>query len=73
MPIDDNWKFGPTRVYMHPDTFRDLVAWQLVEQGWSEEEALSEADRRLATILPPPSEPDPLILEIMKQMDLGEG
>jgi len=30
------------------DDFRDILVWGLVEEGWTEADALREADRRLA-------------------------
>jgi len=37
----------PTRIYMHPDDYRDLVVWGLMDEGWTEADALDEADRRI--------------------------
>jgi hypothetical protein len=72
MPIDDDWKLEPARVYMHPSDFRDMVVDVLRAEGWTDEAAIAEADRRLAELLPPPSEPDPLLLELAKQLEPGE-
>lgn len=58
--ITDNWSLPCTKVLMRQDDFRDLVAWGLMEQGWSEEDALREADRRLAVVEAEAEEPEPL-------------
>lgn len=73
MPNYDDWNITPARVYMHPDDYRDIVVWTLMEEGWSESDALAEADRRLAEMLPPPGEPDPIITEMAQKLVSGEG
>lgn len=73
MPIYDDWKFGPTRVYMHPDDYRDMVVDVLRAEGWTDEAALAEAERRLAEMLPPPGEPDPLITALGDKLEPGDG
>lgn len=73
MPIDDGWNIAPARVYLSPDDYRDLVVDVLRAEGWTDEAALDEANRRLAEMLPPPAEPDPLLLEMVKRMEEGEG
>jgi len=42
-----NWDLRPTKIFMHPDDYRDLVIWGLVEEGWTESAAEKEADRRI--------------------------
>jgi len=44
MPVDAD-VVVPTRILMNAEDFCDIVAWGLMEDGMSEEEALAEARR----------------------------
>ena len=48
--VIDSWALQPQRVLMHPDDFRDILIWGLVEEGMSEAEARREADLRMASM-----------------------
>ena len=48
--MTENWGIAPSLVLMHPQFYRDIVVWTLLEEGWSEKDACAEADRRLAVM-----------------------
>jgi hypothetical protein len=49
MPVDDD-VFVPTKILMNAGDWCDIVAWGLVEDGWSEEAAREEAQCRLEAL-----------------------
>lgn len=46
----DDWKIRPSVVYMNARDYRDLLIWGLTEAGMSSEDAVAEADRRMAVL-----------------------
>ncbi len=49
-PIWDQWGMKPTKMMMSKGVYRDLVVWGLMQDGWTEESAEAEADRRVEII-----------------------
>ena len=48
--LTDAWKIRPSVVYMNARDYRDLVVWALMEEGMPSEDAIAEADRRMAVM-----------------------
>lgn len=46
----------PSKTFMHPDKYRDLVVYGLCAEGWTQAEAEAEAGRRLEGMRKTPEE-----------------
>ena len=46
----ESWNLQPRQVLMHPDDFRELLVYSYMQEGCSEEEALSMAEEAVARI-----------------------
>lgn len=46
MSFPPDWDLPVSHVYMGPETYREIVVCGLMEDGWTEEAANAEVDRR---------------------------
>ena len=46
----ESWNLQPRQVLLHPDAFRELLVYSYMQEGCSEEEALSMAEEAVARI-----------------------
>jgi hypothetical protein len=68
-----NWDLKPERILMNPRDYRDLVVYSLCLEGWREDDATKEADRRMEVMSKDQETHLKEAVEALSSVDFSEG